>query len=235
MNQIKVINPSKYSDGKASALELVKYLKSEEFQRLMTYIENQKVINFTNIGIEAFPAMNSTADNMFKPALDLVSQAKSVPYEIHKNWLDVEKWFKDQKSEIKSLIEKQRLIKQRQLQAELEKEKEEEIKRANNLSTDMGLDEDQISDEQVRVMEQLNKNEKQLAKKAEKLFIKEKYTKDMLKVLGFKENPFKEGFEHLIEYVKLDDSSIWKTVKEQLELNAPIGINCIELEINKNE
>ena len=96
----------------------------------------------------------------------------------------------------------------------------------------MGLDEDQIYDEQVRVMEQLDKKEKQLAKKP---LIKEKYKKDMLTVKGFKENPFKPGFEHLIEYIKLDDSAIWKTVKEQLEMNAPIGVNGIELEFNKND
>ncbi|WP_338955096.1 hypothetical protein [Spiroplasma endosymbiont of Polydrusus cervinus] len=106
----------------------------------------------------------------------------------------------------------------------------------------MGLDMDQIEDEQVRVMEDVAKIEQDLEKTTSK-FRKEKILIKDIDILGvnddFLQNADKLELINLIKnYLIVDEQIIKNEIKKQWYSNKninTIGVNGIKFKINKGE
>ncbi len=132
--------------------------------------------------------------------------------------------------------------KQNELFKEQELKKQELIEKANNLTVDMGLDIDQIQDEQVRVMEKVAEIYKALEPKELKKvginIIKEKLLIKNIEVIGidndFLENANQYELKQLIKYLIVNEKLIKNTIKAQWDINTEnkvIGIKGINIQI----
>ncbi|WP_348736767.1 hypothetical protein [Spiroplasma endosymbiont of Ammophila pubescens] len=108
----------------------------------------------------------------------------------------------------------------------------------------MGLDIDQIQDEQVRVMEKVAEIDKSLELKQLKKvginFIKEKLLIKDIDILGidnnFLENANQYELKQLIKYLIVDEKLVKNIIKAQWDTNTDtklIGIKGIKFKINK--
>ncbi|RUO85700.1 hypothetical protein, partial [Spiroplasma endosymbiont of Megaselia nigra] len=120
--------------------------------------------------------------------------------------------------------------------------KQELIEKANNLTVDMGLDIEQIQDEQVRVMENIAEIYKSLEPKQLKKvginLIKEKILIKDIEILGidndFLENANQYELIQLIKYLIVDEKLVKNTIKEQWDTNTDnkiVGIKGINIKI----
>ncbi|WP_338955831.1 hypothetical protein [Spiroplasma endosymbiont of Polydrusus cervinus] len=106
----------------------------------------------------------------------------------------------------------------------------------------MGLDMDQIEDEQVRAMEDVAKIDRELEKNIGK-FRKEKILVKDIEILGvnddFLQNTDKLGLINLIKnYLIIDEQVVKNEIKEQWDSNKDINtirVNGIKFKINKGE
>ncbi|WP_348735464.1 hypothetical protein [Spiroplasma endosymbiont of Ammophila pubescens] len=132
--------------------------------------------------------------------------------------------------------------KQQEFLKEQELKKQELIEKANNLTVDMGLNIDQIQDEQVRVMEKVTEIDKSLEPKQLKKvginLIKEKLLIKDIKILGidndFLENANQYELKQLIKYLIVDEKLVKNIIKAQWETNTDnklIGIKGINIQI----
>ncbi|WP_253301240.1 hypothetical protein [Spiroplasma endosymbiont of Phyllotreta cruciferae] len=180
--------------------------------------------NYENVHLKDMPSAISKIDIVFKELLELIKAFKDDLNQIRNSIINFEKVMQNNKNEIKNNIIQARLIKQQELFKQQELKKQELIEQANNLNENMGLDIDQIQDEQVRVMEEIEKidnflDPKQLKKVGINL-IKEKLLVKYIDILGvndnFLQNADKLELINLIKnYLIVDEQIVKNEIKEQ--------------------
>ncbi|WP_338954774.1 MULTISPECIES: hypothetical protein [unclassified Spiroplasma] len=203
--------------------------------------------NYEDVRLKDIPSVISKIDFVFREPLELIKAFKDDLNRIRTNIINFEKSIENHKIEIKNNINQVRIQKQNELFKEQELKKQELIEQANNLSEDMGLDIDQIEDEQVRVMKEIEQIDKSLDPKQLKKvginFIKEKLLIKDIEILGinddFLQNSDKLELINLIKkYLIVDEQVVKNEIKEQWDSNKDIntiGVNGIKFKINKGE
>ncbi|WP_426605830.1 hypothetical protein [Spiroplasma endosymbiont of Glossina fuscipes fuscipes] len=243
----------KGSDFKVLSIKAgeIKNWLSESGQELVDFIyrhRNQYNTNgYKDVHLKDIPSTLSKIDIVFKEPLEKIKAFKDDLNQIRTNIINFEKYIENHKIEIKNNITQVRIQKQNELFKEQELKKQELIEQANNLSEDMGLDIDQIQDDQVRVMEEIEKIDKSLDPKQLKKvginIIKDKLLIKDIELIGinddFLQNADKLELINLIKnYLIIDEKIVKNEIKDQWDSNADvntIGVKGINFKINKGE
>ncbi|WP_425378987.1 hypothetical protein [Spiroplasma endosymbiont of Polydrusus pterygomalis] len=197
---------------------------------------------YQDIHLKDIPSAISKIDFVFREPLELIKDFKDEVNRIRVNIINLEKVLQNNKIEIKNSLIQVQYLKQQQFIQTKKQEQENRVEYANNLTPDMGLDMDQIEDEQVRVMEDVAKIEQDLEKTTSK-FRKEKILIKDIDILGvnddFLQNSDKLELINLIKnYLIVDEQIVKNEIKKQWDSNKninTIGVNGIKFKINKGE
>lgn len=202
---------------------------------------------YENIHLKDIPSAMDKVDILFREPLQLIKNFKDELNRIRTNIITFENYLQNHKIEIKNNITQARIQKQNELFKKEELKKQELIEQANNLTTDMGLDMDQIQDEQIRVMEEIEQIDKSLDPKQLKKvginIIKEKLLIKDIEVIGINDDFLQKADKlELINLIKnyliIDEKIVKNEIKEQWDSNADIntiGVKFINFKINKGE
>lgn len=202
---------------------------------------------YKDVHLKDIPSTLSKVDVVFKEPLDLIKIFKDDLNRIRTNIINFEKSIESNKSEIKNNINQVRIQKQNEFLKEQELKKQELIEKANNLNTDMGVDIDQVQDEQIRVMEKVAEIDKSLEKYPLKKvginIIKDKLLVKDIEILGINDDFLQKADRlELISFIKgyllIDEKIVKNEIKEQWDSNADIntiGVKGINFKINKGD
>ncbi|WP_145996279.1 hypothetical protein, partial [Spiroplasma melliferum] len=141
--------------------------------------------NYQEVHLNDMPRTISKVDIVFRKPLEKIKAFKDDLNKIRNNIISLEKVLENNKIEIKNDMIQAQKYKQKQFIKEQEEIKNERIEFANNLKEDIGLDMDQIQDEQVRAMEDVAEIDKKMEKVVSK-FRKDKLKNDQIIIKGFK-------------------------------------------------
>ncbi|WP_338955036.1 hypothetical protein [Spiroplasma endosymbiont of Polydrusus cervinus] len=206
------------------------------------HLNHYTLNGYQDIHLKDIPSAISKIDFVFREPLELIKDFKDELNRIRVNIINLEKILQNNKIEIKNSLIQVQYLKQQQFIQTKKQEQENRVEYANNLTSDMGLDMDQIEDEQVRAMEDVAKIDRELEKNIGK-FRKEKILVKDIEILGvnddFLQNTDKLGLINLIKnYLIIDEQVVKNEIKEQWDSNKDIntiGVNGIKFKINKGE
>ncbi|WP_425380410.1 hypothetical protein [Spiroplasma endosymbiont of Stenodema calcarata] len=245
-----VIKGDDFKELSLKAIQIKKWIdnNSNELVEFIYRHRNQyNTTGYKDVHLKDIPSTLSKVDIVFKEPLDLIKVFKDDLNRIHNNIINFENSVKNNKIEIKNNINQVRIQKQNELFREQELKKQELIEQANNLNTNMGLDLDQIKDEQVRVMEEIEQLDKSLEVKPLKKvginIIKDKILVKDIEILGINDDFLQKADRlELISFIKgyllIDEKVVKNEIKEQWDSNADmnaIGVKGINFKINKGE
>lgn len=241
-----VIKGDDFKELSLKALTIKKWI-DENGQELAEFIYRHRnqynTTGYKDVHLKDIPSTLSKVDIVFKEPLEKIKAFKDDLNQIRTNIITFEQYIENHKIEIKNNITQARIQKQNELFKEQELKKQELIEQANNLSEDMGLDIDQIQDEQVRVMEEIEQIDKSLYPKQLKKvginIIKEKILIKDIEILGinddFLEKADKLELINLIKnYLTIDEKIVKNTIKAQWDTNTEvklIGVKGIHIQI----
>lgn len=190
--------------------------------------------NYQEVHLNDMPRTISKVDIVFREPLEKIKAFKDDLNKIRNNIISLEKVLENNKIEIKNAMIQSQIYKQKQFIKEQEEIKNERIEFANNLKEDIGLDMDQIQDEQVRAMEDVAEIDKKMEKVVSK-FRKDKLKNDQIIIKGFKKEISAFDLFALLEknLILLNEKEIKNIVKKQYEENNLLGISGIEIEVQK--
>lgn len=190
--------------------------------------------NYQEVHLNDMPRTISKVDIVFREPLEKIKAFKDDLNKIRNNIISLEKVLENNKIEIKNDMIQAQKYKQKQFIKEQEEIKNERIEFANNLTEDIGLDMDQIQDEQVRAMEDVAEIDKKMEKVVSK-FRKDKLKNDQIIIKGFKKEISAFDLFALLEknLILLNEKEIKNIVKKQYEENNFLGISGIEIEVQK--
>lgn len=190
--------------------------------------------NYQEVHLNDMPRTISKVDFVFREPLEKIKAFKDDLNKIRNNIISLEKVLENNKIEIKNDMIQSQKYKQKQFIKEQEEIKNERIEFANNLTEDIGLDMDQIQDEQVRAMEDVAEIDKKMEKVVSK-FRKDKLKNDQIIIKGFKKEISAFDLFALLEknLILLNEKEIKNIVKKQYEENNFLGISGIEIEVQK--
>ncbi|KAI93166.1 hypothetical protein [Spiroplasma melliferum] len=190
--------------------------------------------NYQEVHLNDMPRTISKVDIVFREPLEKIKAFKDDLNKIRNNIISLEKVLENNKIEIKNDMIQAQKYKQKQFIKEQEEIKNERIEFANNLKEDIGLDMDQIQDEQVRAMEDVAEIDKKMEKVVSK-FRKDKLKNDQIIIKGFKKEISAFDLFALLEkdLILLNEKEIKNIVKKQYEENNFLGISGIEIEVQK--
>lgn len=190
--------------------------------------------NYKEVHLNDMPRTISKVDFVFREPLEKIKNFKDDLNKIRNNIISLEKVLENNKIEIKNAMIQSQIYKQKQFIKEQEEIKNERIEFANNLTEDIGLDMDQIQDEQVRAMEDVAEIDKKMEKVVSK-FRKDKLKNDQIIIKGFKKEISAFDLFTLLEknLILLNEKEIKNIVKKQYEENNLLGISGIEIEVQK--
>lgn len=190
--------------------------------------------NYQEVHLNDMPRTISKVDFVFREPLEKIKAFKDDLNKIRNNIISLEKVLENNKIEIKNDMIQAQKYKQKQFIKEQEEIKNERIEFANNLKEDIGLDMDQIQDEQVRAMEDVAEIDKKMEKVVSK-FRKDKLKNDQIIIKGFKKEISAFDLFALLEkdLILLNEKEIKNIVKKQYEENNFLGISGIEIEVQK--
>lgn len=190
--------------------------------------------NYQEVHLNDMPRTISKVDFVFREPLEKIKDFKDNLNKIRNNIISLEKVLENNKIEIKNAMIQSQIYKQKQFIKEQEEIKNERIEFANNLTEDIGLDMDQIQDEQVRAMEDVAEIDKKMEKVVSK-FRKDKLKNDQIIIKGFKKEISAFDLFALLEknLILLNEKEIKNIVKKQYEENNLLGISGIEIEVQK--
>ncbi|WP_425378778.1 hypothetical protein [Spiroplasma endosymbiont of Polydrusus pterygomalis] len=206
------------------------------------HLNHYALNSYRDVNLKDVKSSISKVDYVFREPLELIKNFKDELNRIRVNIINLEKVLQNNKIEIKNSLIQVQYLKQQQFIQTKKQEQENRVEYANNLTPDMGLDMDQIEDEQVRVMEDVAKIEQDLEKTTSK-FRKEKILIKDIDILGvnddFLQNADKLELINLIKnYLIVDEQIVKNEIKKQWDSNKninTIGVNGIKLKINKGE
>ncbi|AXF96851.1 hypothetical protein [Spiroplasma phoeniceum] len=239
------IKGNDFKELSLKALNIKKWI-DENGQELAEFIYRHRnqynTTGYKDVHLKDIPSTLTKIDIVFKEPLDPVKEFKDALNRIHTNIIHFEKYIENHKIEIKNNINQVRIQKQNEFLKEQELKKQELIEKVNSLTPDMGLDIDQIQDEQVRVMEQIEQIDKSLEPKELKKvginLIKEKLLIKDIEVIGidddFLENANQYELKQLIKYLIFDEKLVKNTIKAQWDTNTDnkvVGIKGINIQI----
>lgn len=228
----------------------VQKFKEENKQELTEYIFrhiNHYALNgYQDVHLKDIPSAITKNNFVFKEWLEPVQKLLDENNKIGKIITNYRNYIERYRIEINNNLTQARKQKQNELFKEQELKKQELIEKANNLTVDMGLDVDQIQDEQVRVMEKVAEIDKALEPKELKKvginLIKEKLLIKDIEIIGidddFLENANQYELKQLIKYLIVDEKLVKNTIKAQWDTNTNtklIGIKGIKFKINKED
>lgn len=193
--------------------------------------------NYQEVHLNDMSRTISKVDIVFREPLEKIKDFKDDLNKIRNNIIALEKVLENNKIEIKNDMIQAQKYKQKQFIKEQEEIKKERIDFANNLKEDIGLDMDQIQDEQVRAMEDVAEIDKKMEKVVSK-FRKDKLLIKDIEVIGidndFLENANQYELKQLIKYLIVDEKLVKNTIKAQWDTNTDnklIGIKGINIQI----
>ncbi|WP_338956159.1 hypothetical protein [Spiroplasma endosymbiont of Polydrusus cervinus] len=250
-NQIKNITYPFYLKGNdfkelsLKALSIKNWIDNhgkELAEFIYRHLNHYALNGYQDIHLKDIPSAISKIDFVFREPLELIKDFKDELNRIRVNIINLEKVLQNNKIEIKNSLIQVQYLKQQQFIQTKKQEQENRVEYANNLTPDMGLDMDQIEDEQVRVMEDVAKIEQDLEKTTSK-FRKEKILIKDIDILGvnddFLQNADKLELINLIKnYLIVDEQIVKNEIKKQWDSNKninTIGVNGIKFKINKGE
>lgn len=248
-NQIKNITYPFYikgSDFKELSLKALafKKWKDNKGNDLLNFINKHlnNEISYEQLSIKDIQKVISSIDFVRREPLKLLKDINDWLNVIKKVVLNCEKAITTPTDKIKNNLISFQLLKQREFIESKKQEQETRIEYANNLTSDMGLDIDQIQDEQVRAMEDVAKIEQELEKTTSK-FRKEKLLIKDIEIIDinddFLEKADKLELINLIKnYLTIDEKIVKNEIKDQWYSNKDIntiGVNGIKFKINKGE
>lgn len=209
---------------------------------IYSHLNHYALNSYQDIHLKDIPSAISKIDFVFREPLELIKNFKDELNRIRVNIINLEKVLQNNKIEIKNSLIQVQYLKQQQFIQTKKQEQENRVEYANNLTPDMGLDMDQIEDEQIRAMEDVAKIEQELEKTTSK-FRKEKILIKDIDILGvnddFLQNADKLELINLIKnYLIVDEQIVKNEIKEQLDSNKEIdtiGVNGIKFKINKGD
>lgn len=231
------------------ALTIKKWI-NENGQELAEFIyrhRNHYALNgYQDVHLKDIPSLISKVDIVFREPVKVVDDCLDDVNKLRNHLIQLKKSIENNKICIKNNINQVRIQKQNELFKEQELKKQELIEKANNLTEDMGLDIDQIQEEQVRVMEKVAEIDKKLEPKELKKvginIIKEKLLIKDIEIIGidneFLENANQYELKQLIKYLIVDEKLVKNTIKSQWDTDTDIkliGIKGIKLKINKGD
>ncbi|ALA96983.1 hypothetical protein SKUN_0058 [Spiroplasma kunkelii CR2-3x] len=251
VNNITFHFPLKVDDFKNESILAynVQKFKEENKQELTEYIFrhiNHYALNgYQNVYLKDIPSAITKNNFVFKEWLELIQKLLDEHNRIGKIITNYRNYIERYRVEINNNMTQARIQKQQEFLKEQELKKQELIEKTNNLTPEMGLDIDQIQDEQVRVMEQIEQIDKSLEQKELKKvginLIKEKILIKDIEILGidndFLENANQYELVQLIKtYLVIDEKIVKNEIKAQWDSNVntnTIGIKGIKFKINK--
>ncbi|RUO85865.1 hypothetical protein [Spiroplasma endosymbiont of Megaselia nigra] len=251
VNSITFQFPLKGDDFKELSLKALTIKKwiDENGQELAEFIyrhHNHYALNgYQDIHLKDIPSLISKVDIVFKEPSEIIKPFKDNLNLIRTYIINLEKLIENHKIGIKNNINQVRIQKQNEFFKEQELKKQELIEKANNLTVDMGLDIEQIQDEQVRVMEEAEKIDKSLEPKELKKvginLIKEKLLVKDIEIVGINDDAIQKADRlELISLIKgyllVDEKLVKNEIKEQWDSNKDIntiGVKFIDFKINK--
>ncbi|WP_424526486.1 hypothetical protein [Spiroplasma endosymbiont of Glossina fuscipes fuscipes] len=229
----------------------IQKIKEENKQELTEYIFrhiNHYALNgYQDVHLKDIPSAITKNNFVFKEWLEPVQKLLDEHNRIGKIITNYRNYIERYRVEINNNLTQARKQKQQEFLKEQELKKQELIEKANNLTVDMGLDIDQIQDEQVRVMEKIEEIDKSLdSKQLKKVginIIKEKLLVKDIELIGinddFLQNADKLELINLIKnYLIIDEKIVKNEIKDQWDSNADvntIGVKGINFKINKGE
>ncbi len=170
--------------------------KQELTDYIFRHINHYALNGYQDVHLKDIPSAITKNNFVFKEWLEPVQKLLDEHNRIGKIITNYRNYIERYRVEINNNLTQARLQKQKEFLKEQELKKQELIEKANNLTVDMGLDIDQIQDEQVRVMEEVEKINKALeSKKIKKVginIIKEKLLIKYIEVIGI-DNDFLEN------------------------------------------
>lgn len=224
----------------------VQKFKEENKQELTEYIFrhiNHYALNgYQDVHLKDIPSAITKNNFIFKEWLEPVQKLLDEHNRIGKIITNYRNYIERHRVEINNNLTQARKQKQQEFLKEQELKKQELIEKANNLTVDMGLDIEQIQDEQVRVMEEAEKIDKALEPKELKKvginIIKDKLLVKDIEILGidndFLENANQYELKQLIKYLIVDEKLVKNTIKAQWDTNTDnkiVGIKGINIQI----
>ncbi|RUO85871.1 hypothetical protein, partial [Spiroplasma endosymbiont of Megaselia nigra] len=219
------------------ALTIKKWI-DENGQELAEFIyrhhNHYALNNYQDVHLNDMPRTISKVDIVFREPLEKIKSFKDDLNKIRNNIISLEKVLENNKIDIKNDMIQAQKYKQKQFIKEQEEIKNERIEFANNLTEDIGLDMDQIHDEQVRAMEDVAELDKKMEKVVSK-FRKDKLKNDQIIIKGFKKEISAFDLLSLLDkgLILLNEKEIKNIVKKQYEENNFLGISGIEIEVQK--
>ncbi|ALA97661.1 hypothetical protein SKUN_00770 [Spiroplasma kunkelii CR2-3x] len=238
-----LIKGNDFKELSLKALNIKKWM-DENGQELAEFIYRHRnyyaTTAYKDVNLKDIPSLVSKVNIVFKELSEIIKPFKDDLNRICTNTINLEKCIENHKIEIKNNINQVRIKKQNELFKEQELKKQELLEKANSLTPDMGLDIDQIQDEQVRVMEQIEQIDKSLEPKELKKvginLIKEKILIKDIEVIGidndFLENANKLELINLIKtYLVIDEKIVKNEIKAQWDSN--VNTNTIGVIIMK--
>lgn len=224
----------------------VQKFKEENKQELTEYIFrhiNHYALNgYQDVHLKDIPSAITKNNFIFKEWLEPVQKLLDEHNRIGKIITNYRNYIERYRVEINNNLTQARKQKQQEFLKDQELKKQELIEKANNLTVDMGLDIEQIQDEQVRVMEEAEKIDKALEPKELKKvginIIKDKLLVKDIEILGidndFLENANQYELKQLIKYLIVDEKLVKNTIKAQWDTNTDnkiVGIKGINIKI----
>lgn len=248
VNNITFQFPLKGDDFKNESLLAynIQKIKEDNKQELTEYIFrhiNHYALNgYQDIHLKDIPSAITKNNFVFKEWLEPVQKLLDEHNRIGKIITNYRNYIERYRVEINNNLTQARKQKQQEFLKEQELKKQELIEKANNLTVDMGLDIEQIQDEQVRVMEEAEKIDKALEPKELKKvginIIKDKLLVKDIEILGidndFLENANQYELKQLIKYLIVDEKLVKNTIKAQWDTNTDnkiVGIKGINIKI----
>lgn len=198
---------------------------------------------YENIHLKDMPSAMDKVDILFREPLSIIKNFKDELNRIRTNIITFENYLQNHKIEIKNNMTQARIQKQKELFKEEELKKQALIEEVNNLSEDMGLDIDQIQDEQVRVMEKIEQIDKSLDPKQLKKvginLIKEKLLVKDIEVIDINDDFLQKADKlELINLIKnyliIDEQIVKNEIKTQWDKGIDtqlIGVKGIKIKI----
>lgn len=227
----------------------VQKFKEENKQELTEYIFrhiNHYALNgYQDVHLKDIPSAITKNNFVFKEWLEPVQKLLDEHNRIGKIITNYRNYIERYRVEINNNLTQARKQKQQEFLKEQELKKQELIEKANNLTVDMGLDIDQIQDEQVRVMENIAEIDKALEPKQLKKvginLIKEKLLVKDIEIVGINDDAIQKADRleliFLIKgYLLVNEKLVKNEIKEQWDSNKDIntiGVKFIDFKINK--
>lgn len=216
--------------------------KQELTEYIFRHINHYALNGYQDVHLKDIPSAITKNNFVFKEWLEPVQKLLDEHNRIGKIITNYRNYIERYRVEINNNLTQARKQKQNELFKEQELKKQELIEKANNLTVDMGLDIDQIQDEQVRVMEKVAEINKKLEPKELKKvgikFIKEKLLIKDIEIIGidnyFLENANQYELKQLIKYLIVNEKLIKNTIKAQWDINTDnkiVGIKGINIKI----